>query len=430
MGETRNTTSDQGAPPQLPPAVSPECRYRDVGDWLLLGCLGLTAFLALITLSSTAASYIKSFQYLNRFPDSSGITVIEMLLNVGLMTFSIYAGVRLWRIRPGAVKTASVYILCCLGYFLTSIVLTALSSEAEGPPTGTETMERVVFVALLCSYLASILSDHFKNLESTMKQLVRGWSSKVKQLVRRWGSKALSMSSLGRRRLWFHVGLGVVAVVVGLAVIRSHSVSFLHPWIIQVNRAELPYESGAGGLVRGPARILNEQLRVEEECRDCIVVAVTLRAPFDSNSLALMTLTDGSTQFQALGIQTGNGEAGSTPFGNFDKLRAGSELWKSRPNWWRFIVPNIYAHDEVVEETPNGVVNKRFLLVKTFEVLGNSKEGLLMRLHYTEGTEFFLVYRAPLGALTFSVSKCELLTPRAETTLVGCSHDLRSFPIH
>jgi hypothetical protein len=32
------------------------------------------------------------------------------------MAFSIYAGLGLWRIRPGAVRTAEIYLLCFLCY--------------------------------------------------------------------------------------------------------------------------------------------------------------------------------------------------------------------------------------------------------------------------------------------------------------------------
>lgn len=123
MNETPNTKNDQAAPPPLSPAAPVAPRYKGVGGWLLLFCLALTVFSPLITLGSLVASYKEYSQYFGRFPGLGVITVIDTFLSVGLMAFSIYAGLGLWRIRPGAVQTAKRYLLWCLAYLVVAAVL-------------------------------------------------------------------------------------------------------------------------------------------------------------------------------------------------------------------------------------------------------------------------------------------------------------------
>lgn len=153
-----STPVEEDQPP-LPPAVSVEPRYRGVGGWLLLFCLSLTVFSPLITLGSLAASYNKCIHSFHRFPGLLVVTVIDTLLIVGLMTFSIYAGVGLWRIRPGAVRTAKRFLLCVLGYLPIAAVLPFMAGL---PPAATgaiiihvidEAMSGVAFFAIWYSYL-------------------------------------------------------------------------------------------------------------------------------------------------------------------------------------------------------------------------------------------------------------------------------------
>lgn len=152
-------TSNQAAPPLLPPAAPVEPRYKGVGGWLLLFCLGLSVFSPLITLGSLVASYSESSQYFDRFPGLLATIVIDTFLCVGLMVFSIYAGVGLWRTRPGAVQTAKRYLLWSLAYYAVAAVLpfmAGLPSQANDAMMAEvvkETVRGVVYFAIWYSYL-------------------------------------------------------------------------------------------------------------------------------------------------------------------------------------------------------------------------------------------------------------------------------------
>jgi hypothetical protein len=159
MNETPNATSDQAAPTRSPPATSVEPRYKGVGGWLLFFCLGLTVLSPLITLGSLVASYSESSQYFDTFPGLLVITVIDTFLSVGLMAFSIYAGVGLWRIRPGALQTAKKYLLWFLAYLAIAAVLpfmAGLPSAANDVLIGEvakSTFRGVIYFAIWYSYL-------------------------------------------------------------------------------------------------------------------------------------------------------------------------------------------------------------------------------------------------------------------------------------
>jgi len=115
MNDLPDAANQQPAPPPLTFAPA-EPRYKGVGGWLLLFCLGLTVFNPLMTLGTLAAQYIEVSKYFDRFPGLLVITVIDSLLCVGLMAFGVYVGTGLWSIRPGAVQMAKRYLLWSLGY--------------------------------------------------------------------------------------------------------------------------------------------------------------------------------------------------------------------------------------------------------------------------------------------------------------------------
>src|SRR5262245_27447090 len=52
-----------------------EPRYKGVGGWLLLLCLGLTVFAPLLTIGSLAMGFSKSSKYFDQFPGLLVITV-------------------------------------------------------------------------------------------------------------------------------------------------------------------------------------------------------------------------------------------------------------------------------------------------------------------------------------------------------------------
>jgi hypothetical protein len=122
-------------------------------------CIALTILSPLLTFGSLASLYSKTSPYFDRFPGLLVIAVIDTFLSTGLMAFSIYAGVGLWLIRPGAVQTAKKYLLCILAYYAVAAVLPFMAGL---PSTANETMiagavtnilRGIIYVAVWYSYL-------------------------------------------------------------------------------------------------------------------------------------------------------------------------------------------------------------------------------------------------------------------------------------
>ena len=93
-----------------------ETKYKGVRGWLLLFCLGLTAFGPLITIGNLFNSYEELNPYFDLFPGLLNLWIIDSILSICLIIFAIYTGFMLFSIRPGAVKTAKIYLFVALGY--------------------------------------------------------------------------------------------------------------------------------------------------------------------------------------------------------------------------------------------------------------------------------------------------------------------------
>ena len=91
-------------------------KYKGVGGWLLLLCLTLTIFRPLFTLIGLVSALNTASLLSTQFPSFFTFVVIDTILSVGLMCFSIYAGVALWTVKSGAVKIAKTYLLVFIAY--------------------------------------------------------------------------------------------------------------------------------------------------------------------------------------------------------------------------------------------------------------------------------------------------------------------------
>lgn len=108
-----------------------------VGGWLLFFCFSLTVLSPLVTLLSFFISFKEAGPYFGIYPGLKVITVIDTILSTGLMAFSIYAGVTLWRKKRNAVKVAKSYLFTVLVY---SIVAGGLVFLAGLPSAANEVM--------------------------------------------------------------------------------------------------------------------------------------------------------------------------------------------------------------------------------------------------------------------------------------------------
>ena len=148
--------------------LPPEPEYKGVRGWLLLLCLGLTVFSPLFNLESLVKEYVDRSEYFGRFPRLQFITVTETLLIMGLMAFSIYAGVGLWSVRPGAVQVAKRYLFCVLGYHAVAAILPFMAglpsaaTDAMIPHVVGDVFEGVIMFAIWYLYL-----DNSKRVKAT-----------------------------------------------------------------------------------------------------------------------------------------------------------------------------------------------------------------------------------------------------------------------
>ena len=122
-------------PPLLPRKSAGPFRNEGVHGWLLLLCLMLTVVGPLISIWLMASEYT---QLAPHFADSRSLQVATFFLiaTTGCsVAFGIYAGLRLWSVKPRAVNVAKASLLVGLAVeILTTTIQTAIAptSLAEG----------------------------------------------------------------------------------------------------------------------------------------------------------------------------------------------------------------------------------------------------------------------------------------------------------
>jgi hypothetical protein len=134
-------------------------QYVGVRGWLLLFCLALTVFGPLVTAFFLVTNYQEAAQYFEQFPRLKVISLTDISLSIGMMAFSVYAGVALWRKKQNAVRIAKAYLWTYLAY---SIVASGLPFTAGLPSSAQEAMivevlknlfRSLLYFALWYSYL-------------------------------------------------------------------------------------------------------------------------------------------------------------------------------------------------------------------------------------------------------------------------------------
>jgi len=101
-------------------------RYRGVRGWLLILCLNvaildpLTMLFTIFLVTSAAKPYFGDHPELLRLCLASGI------LRMALAVFSVYAGLGLWKVVPGAVSVAKRYFQAVVLYSVLASFLPAL----------------------------------------------------------------------------------------------------------------------------------------------------------------------------------------------------------------------------------------------------------------------------------------------------------------
>jgi hypothetical protein len=99
--------------------VPPPPRYKGVRGWLLFFCVSLTVLAPLRIMGEYGAAGTDIWSI-------RGIS-IDGLFSFVFACFSIYVGVCLWRVRPGAVKKATVFLWCVAALNVVVVLLTHMA---------------------------------------------------------------------------------------------------------------------------------------------------------------------------------------------------------------------------------------------------------------------------------------------------------------
>jgi hypothetical protein len=123
---------EQVAVPIEADAVAQDSKLRGVRGWLLFFCVTLVFLNPLATLGVFGLSLSQLAPLFNRFPGLLTLAAVDGIVSLVLMSLSVYAGVSLWRARPGAVKSARMFLIAGVVYLLVSPLFTLLAGLPEG----------------------------------------------------------------------------------------------------------------------------------------------------------------------------------------------------------------------------------------------------------------------------------------------------------
>jgi hypothetical protein len=94
-----------------------------VGGWLLFLCLTLTVISPLMTIVNLHSTYQELSPLFRPFPRLHTVTILDSILSVGIICFSIGAGAALWQRKPSAVRTTKRYLMTFLLYTVVANIL-------------------------------------------------------------------------------------------------------------------------------------------------------------------------------------------------------------------------------------------------------------------------------------------------------------------
>ena len=124
-------------PPPLQPEAEVQPEYQGVKGWLFFFCFSLTVLGPLLTIAALITGFGMSLKYFTEYPGLLVMLIIDAVLSLGIAGFGMYAGIKLWRIRPGAVLAAKQFLYCTLAYQAIGMVLPWIGGL---PPEDTKAM--------------------------------------------------------------------------------------------------------------------------------------------------------------------------------------------------------------------------------------------------------------------------------------------------
>ncbi len=101
-------------------------QYRGVRGWLLILCLNI-AILDPFTMLLTIFLVVSATKpYFGEHPELLRLCLVSGICRLALAVFSVYAGLGLWKVVPGALSVAKRYLLAVVLYSVVASFLPAL----------------------------------------------------------------------------------------------------------------------------------------------------------------------------------------------------------------------------------------------------------------------------------------------------------------
>lgn len=119
-----------------------------VKGWLLLLCLVLILINPVASINNIYSSFKISSPFFELYPGLRLITIIDGILSIGIVCFSVYAGISLWRVRPNGIAIVKAFLLIFMGY---AVVANILPFLAGLPANANEAMIAQAFIGVLRS---------------------------------------------------------------------------------------------------------------------------------------------------------------------------------------------------------------------------------------------------------------------------------------
>jgi hypothetical protein len=125
---------DEGdvAVPVQASVIGPDPKLQGVRGWLLFFCVTLVLLNPLATLGIFAFSTWQLVPIYARMPGLLVVTIVDGVVSFALMSLAVYAGISLWRVRPGAVKLANTFLLAGVVYVLVAPLFIFLAGLPAG----------------------------------------------------------------------------------------------------------------------------------------------------------------------------------------------------------------------------------------------------------------------------------------------------------
>ncbi len=106
-------------------------RYQGVGGWLLFLCVIMVIISPLWSLQGIVSVLGDIWEVKDQYPGLMLVTAVDLILSAGVIAFQIYAGLKLWRVRPGAAQTAKKYFIVFLVYSFIAAFLPFLAGFSK-----------------------------------------------------------------------------------------------------------------------------------------------------------------------------------------------------------------------------------------------------------------------------------------------------------